>query len=342
METNSSTSHSSPAAEPKLTSVWLFIIGVLVIESLLRLLPEGSMPRTLRHRSEEIRYLPSTNIQFMGDSATSAVRVALIEPFLGKPHEVSNYSLPGTSPLFSYFILHRQLEAGKVPKVIIFAPHPFTWGDPFIDRFIGRFATPAESASLLRDGVDFDDWLYGTFCRMSYTLRYREELYGAITKGDDAFFRSWSAPISSVQNTRAKIAEYESPPAEPKTSSLDPNNIPPLCSRPISIHPYNELYLDKFLTLAEQHGIRVVWLTLPIPEMLQKRTPGSDRTAAYDQFVQRMSDRHPNLFPLRSSIVIQPDSHYKDFWHQNTYGAWLFSKRTGEQLAAWLKEHPIE
>lgn len=324
-----------------LTPLWLFIVGFFIIESILHVLPEGAMTRTLRHRTEEILYLPATQIQFMGDSATNAVRASLIEHFLNQPHEISNYALPGTTPLFSYFMLQRQIAAGRIPKVIVFAPHPFTWGDSFMDRFIGRFANPTESGMLLRDGIQLDDWIYGTFCRMSYTLRYREELYKMFTQGDMAFFESWSQQIVSVQNTRAKIMDEEKMPPEPKVSVLDPNNLPPILSRPITIHPYNEIYLEKFCDLAAQHGIRIVWLTLPIPELLAKRIPEQERTAVYAAFVQRMTARHPNLFPLTATISVQPDTHYRDPWHLNSYGASVFSQRTGEQLAAWLKEHPI-
>jgi hypothetical protein len=327
---------------PPLTALWLFLVGFLLIESVLQLLPEGAMTRTLHHRTEEILYLPPTPIQFMGDSATNAVRVSLIEHFLGQPHQISNYALPGTTPLFSYFVLQRQIAAGRAPKLIVFAPHPFTWGDSFMDRFLGRFAGPADTISLLRDGVQLDDWIYGTLCRMSYTLRYREELYKMFTQGDMAFFKSWSQQIVSVQNTRAKITDEEKQPVEPEKSELDPNNLPPILSRPISIHPYNEIYLDKFCELAAKNGIRIVWLTLPIPELLAKKIPEKERAAVYSAFVQRMSAKHPNLFPLSPSISTQPDTHYRDPWHLNAYGASVFSKRTGEQLAAWLREHPLQ
>ncbi len=330
------------AFQPSLTAVWLFIIGVLVIETCLRVLPENSMTRTLKHRSEEILYLPPTRIQFMGDSATNAVRVSLIEQFLGGEHQLSNYALPGTTPLFSYFVLKRQIAANRTPKLIVFAPHPFTWGDPFMDRFLGRFASPAEAGSMLKDGVQMDDWLYGNLSRMSYTLRYREELYKLLTQGDTTFIESWKQQIVSVQNTRAKIANEEVKPEEPTSSVLNAGNLPPILSKPIAIHPYNEIYLDKLCELAAAHGIRIVWLTLPIPELLAKRIPEKERTAVYSDFIARMSAKHKNLFPLSPSISTYPDAYYRDPWHLNSYGSWVFSQRTGQQLADWLKEHPLQ
>ncbi len=331
-----------PNSQPALTPLWLFIIGVLVIETLLRIMPEGFMTRTVQHRAEEVRYLPPADIQLMGDSATSAVNVALLERFIGEDHRVSNYALPGTSPLFNYFVLRRQIAAKKAPKLIILAPHPFTWGDPFLDRFMARFATPEESARFLRDGVNPSDWLYGTLCRLSYTLRYREELYKFITAGDTLFFERLEIPISSVQNTRAKIATNQVQPDAPTSSILTKTDVPPLMRAPIVIHPYNDMYLDKFCALAEANNIKILWFTLPLPHILQRDFPSRERTAAYEAFVESKKAKHPNLYSLSANIIELPDTYYQDPWHLNGYGAWIFSQSAGQQIADWLREHPVK
>lgn len=341
MEPSLSTSHSDPALDaaqqPRLAAVWLFVVGVLAIETALRFLPEGYMTRTLIHRTEEMRNLPPTDIQLMGDSATSAIRAGSLEQAVGGDVTIGNYSLPGTSPMFGYFLLRRQIAAGRIPRIIILAPSPFTWGDPMIDRFLGRFATPAESLRFLRDQHNLSDWLYGTLCRLSYTLRYREELYKLVTVGDFMHFTTFERPVSSVQNTRAKIAQAESEPQKPTQSVLDLGNIPPLIRAPISIDRYNEYYLDKLCALSKANGIRVVWLTLPVAESLY---PGEARTAAYLHFIARMKAMHPNLATISEGIPTMPDSYYSDPWHMNPYGARVFSERAGGQIAEWLRANP--
>lgn len=329
-------SEESTETKATLTPIWLFIIGVLIVESALRVLPEGFMTRTLQHRAEEIRYLPATSVQLMGDSVSSALRAGQLEHILGAKYEVSNYSLPGTSPMFNYFVLKRQLVAKQAPKVIVFAPHPCTWNDPFVDRFLARFANPREAAELLRDKVPLTDWAYGLLCRASYTLRYREELYMALVQGDRGFFRTWQKPVSSVQNTRAKITKDELAPAAPPETHIDAQNLPPALTQPIKIHPTNERYFEKFCDLAARNGISIVWLTLPEAQVFRDLYPGPERTAAYAPFVERMKARHPNLYPLSTSIPVLPDNHFFDPWHLNQYGAWVFSKEAGHQLAEWL------
>jgi hypothetical protein len=328
---------SDEARPITLTPVYLFIIAVLVIESAMRLLPEGFMTRTLQHRAEEIRYLPAAPIQLMGDSVSSGIHVGRLQEFVGIDQQISNYSLPGTSPMFNYFVLRRQLAGGHKPKVIVFAPHPCTWREPFVDRFLARFANPRESTQLLRDGVDFSDWFYGMLCRASYTLRYREELYLAVTQGDRRFFRTWENLVPSVQNTSAKIEPAEAPPTPPGPSKLDWQQLPPSLTAPISIHPYNRLYFEKFCRLADQNGIRIVWLTLPEPQVFRDHFAQTARTAAYAPFLHAMQARHKNLQILSAEIPVMPDNHYSDAWHMNRYGAWTFARQAGQQLSTWLQ-----
>jgi hypothetical protein len=325
----------------RLTPLWLFVLGVLVIETAMRIMPEGFMTRIVQHRAEEIRYLPPADIQLMGDRATSSIRVALLEHFIGHGYQVSNYALPGTSPLFNYFVLRRQIAERKAPKLIVLAPHPFIWGDPLLDRFLARFATPAESLRILGDGVKLSDWLYGTLCRFSYTLRYREEFYITLTAGDTTFFRCLEDPITSVQNTRAKITETDHQPPVPTDSKLDARNIPPILSAPIVIHPYNELYLDKLCELAEANGIRIVWLSLPVPDLILGKSHDLQRTASYSAFLGRMMARHKNLAALSTALPSMPDTYYMDAWHMNPYGARVFAQQAGQQLANWLEAHPL-
>lgn len=307
----------------------------------MRVMPEGFMTRTVQHRAEEIRYLPPADIQLMGDSATSAVRAGLIERFIGHDYQVSNYALPGTSPLFNYFVLRRQIAERKAPRVIVLAPHPFVWGDPLLDRFLSRFATPAESVQLLRDGVNLNEWLYGTLCRFSYTLRYREEFYSAITTGDVTFFRLLETSVSSVQNTRAMIVAAEQQPPAPTVATIDARIVPPILSGPIVVHPYNELYLGKLCDLAAANGIRIVWVSLPVPELVLGKSPAPQRTAGYSAFLERMTARHQNLKALTKAVPTLPDTHYFDAWHLNSYGAWVFSQEAGRQLAGWLEANPL-
>jgi hypothetical protein len=146
--------------------------------------------------------------------------------------------------------------------------------------------------------------------------------------------------VTSVQNTRAKITTAEQQPQRPGTE-LDGRNIPPTLAKPITVHRNNEFYFDQFCALAAKNNIRILWLTLPEPELFRRRFPGPERAKDYAPFVERMRAKHANLFVLSAEIPSLPDDHYMDVWHLNRYGAWVFSEQAAEQLGAWLQQHPL-
>ena len=316
-----------------LTPLWLFILGVLLIETALRVMPEGYMTRTMQHRIEEMRYLDAADVQLMGDSATTGFRAQLIQSAIGGTTSVKNYAIPGASPLFAYFILQRQIAEGKIPKVIVLAPNPFMWTNPCVDSYLARLATPKESYELLSSKVSLTDWLYGTLCRFSYTLRYRDELYKTVTAGDKGFFKTLTTPVLSVQLTRANTLRDEDEPPPPEKSLLSKATAPPVFRTPIKFHPYNQIFVDKLCTLAARHGIKVVSVRLPVPEMIRRDFPAENRFDEYDRFMTAMAEKHSNFTRMDTGVYEMPDTYFLDPWHYNSFGIWKFSKLLGESLS---------
>ena len=171
-------------------ALWLLPIAMLLVECAFRLMPQGFMRRTIDERMKEIVTLPVPRLQIMGDSVTAGINAANLAQTAGMPvDEVGNYSLPGTSPVFAYYALKRELATGRTPGRILYAPHPSNLETPMIDRFVGRFGTPQECVGLLFHGVSPPDWLFGLACRMSVAMRDREEFRAALTEGNFGFLR---------------------------------------------------------------------------------------------------------------------------------------------------------
>ena len=128
----------------------LLPIAVVLVEVALRFMSGGFMVRTLHGRMAEIVSLPAPRVQIMGDSVSAAINSANLAEAAGLPvAAVDNYSLPGTSPVFAYYALRRELAAGRTPEEILYAPHPANLETPMIDRFIGRFGTLEECGELI-------------------------------------------------------------------------------------------------------------------------------------------------------------------------------------------------
>lgn len=336
MENNSSTSHSkSPVS---LKPLGLLIVLLVLGETLLLFLPEGFMTQTMISRLREITSLPAAPVQLMGDSVSAGINPTVVAESAALPAgAVSNYSLPGTSPLFAFFTLRREIAAGRIPKVIIFAPHPANLNAPMIDRFIGRFATPREVMELLANRVSPAECLFGALCRVSYTLRYREELQSFVTQGNREFFHTWHTPIASVATSPSP-----SPTSEPEPER-DPNvftegTLAPQLITPFFVAPENAIFIDKFCNLAAAHGIRVAWVSMPTIALLTKRGSGDTRDGKYFAYLESVARRHGNVTILHREIDVMPDADFSDPRHLNRHGAWVFSRQLGEWLGQWRSE----
>jgi hypothetical protein len=274
----------------------------------------------------------------MGDSVSAGIKASVVAEQLGVPATtMSNYSLPGTSPLFAYATLQRQLAAGKAPRVIVYAPHPAHLGAPMSERFLGRFATAGEAWEFARH-ARIDDTLFGMLCRASYTLRYREELYGVVTQGDLEFFRTMKKPVDSVTASQQPQPE---PPEPPIREPFRVEDLPPMLFAPFAVQRDNERAIDAFCELAAAHDIAVLWVTLPcIPAFTARWAEGPDE-AKYYAYLGSLAQRHRNVTILHRDLEAWPDRYFSDARHLNRFGAWKFSQRLGGELAEWLRAHPL-
>jgi hypothetical protein len=336
VESNSSTSHSKTALSLK--PLGLLIVLLVLTETAMHFLPEGFMTQTMVSRLREITSLPVAPVQLMGDSVSAAVNPAVVATKAGLPAEaVSNYSLPGTSPLFAYFTLRREIAAGKVPKIIIFAPHPANLNAPMIDRFIGRFATVREAMDLLANRVSPAECLFGALCRVSYTLRYREELQAFVTQGNRDFFHTWHSPIASIAAAPLPTAEPE---PEQHPNVFTEGTLAPQLITPFFVAPDNAIFIDKFCDLAAAHGIRVLWVSMPTIPLLAKRGSGDTRDGKYFAYLESVARRHGNVTILHREIDIMPDAEFSDARHLNRHGAWVFSQQLGDWLGQRRNKQP--
>ena len=265
----------------------------------------------------------------MGDSVTAGINAADLAEAANLPVEtVGNYSLPGTSPVFAYFTLRRELAAGRVPARILFAPHPANLETPMIDRFIGRFGTAEECADLLLHGVTLPDWLFGAACRVSVAMRNREEFRLAITQGDFGFFKTLRTPATSVMISRTKIV----PPSTPPPLALVPADFPAQLSAPFFVDRLNAGYIDRFCDLAESRGIEVTWVTVPVIGLFKERAMNGEGGAKLQAYLAGLAARHRNVTLLHPEIEVYPDNCFADAWHLNAYGALRFSNELGAEL----------
>jgi hypothetical protein len=321
----------------RLKPLWLTLCALFTIEGALYFAPAGYMVNTLNARMREIVTREAAPVQIMGDSVSAGIKASVVAEQLGRPAtDVSNYSLPGTSPLFVCDTLRRQLAAGRAPHVIVYAPHPAHLGAPMVERYLGRFATADEGLNFARH-ARLSDTLFGALCRISYTLRYREELYGVVTRGDLEFFRTMKKPVDPVAASQQRLPD---PPDPPAREAFRVEDLPPMLFAPFAVQRDNARAIDAFCELAAVHQITVLWVTLPcIPVFTEHWANGPDQTAYY-AYLDALAQRHPNVAILHRELEAWPDRYFGDARHLNRAGAWKFSQRLGGELAVWLQAHP--
>ncbi len=334
MENDSSISPSKKTKRPvSLRALWLLPIGILLVEAVLRLMPDGFLVRTLQLRMREIVTLPAPRVQIMGDSVTEGIIAANLAKALDLPvDQVGNYCLPGTSPMFAYFTLQRELAARRTPGRILFAPHPANLEEPMVDRFMGRFATTPESLDILRHGVTPPVWLFGEACRLSIAMRNREEMRLAVTQGDLDFFQTLHKPAVSVLNSRIPVIQ----PLPGAPLAVSPADFPAQLSAKFSVDAVNAAYIDAFCDLAASHGIPVSWVTVPVIGLFKERAMAGGGEAAYQAYLDGLVARHPNVTLLHRQLEVYPNTCFFDPWHLNRYGEDRFTA----EVAAALKAAP--
>ena len=299
-----------------------------MVEAALRLMPAGFMERTIHLRTAEILSQPASRIQIMGDSVTARINASNVAQAANlPPGSVANYSLPGTSPVFAYYTLRRELAAGRVPSLIILAPHPANLESPMIDRFIGRFATPSESLDLFSHGVSLPDWLFGLTCRASIAMRDREEFRLALTTGDLGFFKTLHTP--PIPLSQAPLPPSAPPPPLPLT------DFPAQLSAPFSVGPVNLSYINAFCSLAASRRIKVAWVTLPVIALFKERAMANGGEARLQAFLNTVAAQNPNVTLLHPALEVYPDNCFADPWHLNPYGAYRLSAELGASLSKY-------
>jgi hypothetical protein len=317
--------------------LFLLPIFVVLVEIALRFMPAGYMVRTANARLAEILSLPAPQVQIMGDSVSAAINSANLAEAAGLPAgSVQNYSVPGTSPVFAYYTLKREIDAGRTPATILYAPHPANLETPMVDRFVGRLGAPAEDVDLFRHGVTLPEWLFGACCRASIAMRYREEMRVAFTEGDFGFFTTLRTPTVSVAASQTPIPATVQAANRPAFSAA---SFPPQLSTPFFLDPVNRNYIGLFCDLAGSKGIVVCWVTMPVNStfagLAMKGQAGED----YENFLTDLAARHANVRLLHPQIEIYPDSDFADPWHLNPHGALKFSTELGVALAPKSESH---
>ena len=105
--------------------------------------------------------------------------------------------------------------------------------------------------------------------------------------------------------------------------------------RPLSVNVH---FLRKFMVLAEEHKIRVIWLLLPNSPGKQALEHFVGDEKRYDGLAQAVQRRHPNLHVIDARRVGFPTTYFFDTGHLSRDGMLSLSSSVAEALRSGEKD----
>jgi hypothetical protein len=321
----SSSDTASPEARGRRALVacgWALLLVVTLDLSCRVLLPAGWLVEQEDIIRARVESQPAPDVQVVGDSVARSglLASALVDDGL----VARNDAIPAGGTPKTYLLLARQFAEGRIPKALVIAHSPHTFGQIRYEVLIGSFAHWSEVPSLVVQSDSWTDALYGVFTRLSWILMHRDSLRDLITKGDTSFFADAKVPHYFPPDTD-RVASYAQDAAKGRydTSVLRPG-ITDSYTKPFVVKEMNDYYFRQILSLARSKGVAVFWITLPSPaRVIEARAAlgyEADMLAYLRPFEQR-----GDLTILRGEFVEYPDSMFRDLLHLNDAGSVRFA-----------------
>lgn len=304
---------------------------VVAFELALAFVPENVMIRTMRWMRGLLGREPAATVQIHGDSvAMGAFYATEVQAELPPGVTVRNAALQGSGPEFTYFLLKGQLARGHAPRAIVIAHSPHTFVTERTGVLVGAFLHWGEVPEAFLAGHHFFDALYGVLCRLSFTLRHRDEL-GELAKGRRSELRTWNDPIPTEARLRVGTAESERRWARDGKPPLGPLHA--VYRQPFVVDRGVGEFLRRTLALARRNDITVYWLTLPEHEAVAAARDSVGFEPAYLAFVDSLAARG-EVKVLQREAPVWPASEFADYTHLRLPATLRLSTEVGKKLAA--------
>lgn len=269
-------------------------------------------------RAEIARYAP--DIQVVGDSA---VNHGLIASALAYDDGVlaRNDGLSGTRASFSYYLLRRQFEAGHVPRALVIAHTP-SFGNPQIGKLTQAFLDWSEIAEAATITTHYMDALYGIIARGSYTLTNRDYFRELLMRGNFEFFAAGhDAGVYRGTSDMTLLDSYRAA----KPLNLSPGRFEERRRiGPFRVDDEADMYFRRLLALAKTHGVKVYWLTMPVPEVVAELNHRFDIERGLLSYLEPF-EASGDLTILQGPFMVYEDELFQDIIHATPAAAVKFS-----------------
>lgn len=284
---------------------------------------------------------PEANVDvlLLGDSyIRGGLSPLIIQQRLGR--SVRTIAPSGCSPAADYYILRRILERGIRPRAVVveFMPRLLEVEPDFRARGWADLLTTREALDLARTCSDPDTFAAIALSKLLPSIHQRHDLRAYVCERLRATWWNKRFPLMLVtwhakRNQGAEVLGNVDSISSPEPGVPLHRIVYPLPWRCVAI---NELYLHKFLALAQAHAIPVYWLVPAVLPEVQQAAERAGDDAEFGRFVASTANAHPNVVVLDGRYAEYQTSAFHDAVHLSARGNACLSVDVSDCLAAHL------
>ena len=257
-----------------------------------------------------------------------------------------NLAINGGPMPAEYILLRRALDAGARPRAIVADFFPLLLPDqPHASiRVYPELATVRDALDLAWTTRDVDLGVAILLGKVFPSIRVRFEIRAAIM----GFFEGrrtspWPGNRRIWTTWRDQLGAQPMA-VVPGQPVANPGLVAGLTPAHWTIDPINAAYFERFVTLAESHGLPIFWVIPPLGPEVESARASQGIAAAYSRFAREAQTRHPGLVVLDARGAGYDGPSHSDPIHLNEVGAVAFSKDiartidnrlTGRSMTQW-------
>jgi hypothetical protein len=298
------------------------VVGGVLLPGFIELFPSQLFGRTYARWRAQLDFVAGATqpVQTLiaGDSR---IHAALLPEELGDG--VRSIALPGATAIETWTLLQRYLERHPAPGTLVLsiAPYHLERVDTFWPWTVKWKALQAEEAwHLFRRAEALDDPVLGDTearelllrwarLRANFVADYVSELRGAAAGGRGEIFRRERSEVDAARG-HAWYGDEDTC-SDPSQEAWDKSGF--------RASPLLDAYLRDTLTLASEHGIRVIFAAMPINQTSWTALE-TEYLDDYHRYVAGLAADHPEVRFL-GFLWTLPDDHFGDASHVNPRGA---------------------
>ncbi|MDD5040746.1 MAG: hypothetical protein PHY34_06420 [Patescibacteria group bacterium] len=225
-------------------------------------------------------------------------------------------TLPGGKPMGLYYLFRRYLYGHTPPKAVFVYVDPFNPRDSF-NVILRYFVSVPEFLDMFRDLTWKEKGVFAGRYFASLDLRkvdlVRRETYPGTNR-------------ELIDVMRANNGHMPSPTAKTVLSKdFFDTNKDRLQAR-ADVRPRDMKYLARFMELAEEHDVDVVFMGIVLPKGLHSKLFDMGFNEDYVAFYERLRSMYPNAYFVDDPVIYMDNGYFGDHTHLNSEGSAIFTE----------------